>query len=107
MADGLYRQPGLTVRGLADELSLPEHRVRQLINEQLGYRNFSAYLNHYRITEAKSRLADPANARIQIAQIAFDVGFNSIGPFNRAFRQVTEQTPTEFRQAALADFSTS
>lgn len=107
MVSGVYRKPGLTVGGLANELSIPEHRLRKLINEQLGHRNFTAYLNEYRISEVKSRLADPASARIQIAQIAYEAGFNSIGPFNRAFRQATEQTPTEFRRQALADFAES
>ncbi len=107
MATGAYRKPGLTVGKLAEELSMPERRVRELINKQLGYRNFTAYLNDYRIGEATSRLADPHNARVQIAQIAYEVGFNSIGPFNRAFRQVTQQTPSEYRRQALADFAKS
>lgn len=107
MATGAYRKPGLTVGGLAESLSMPEHRVRELINKQLGYRNFTAYLNDYRIEEVKSKLADPGNSRIQIAQIAYDAGFNSIGPFNRAFRQATQKTPTEYRRQILADSSES
>ena len=35
--------------------------------------------------------------------IALDAGFQSIGPFNRAFKADTDLTPTEFRRAALAD----
>lgn len=104
MNNGAYREPGLTVGNLAKQLELPEHRLRKLINEQLGYRNFNAYLNHYRIEAAKILLADPNSARQQIIQIAYAVGFNSIGPFNRAFRLATHLTPTEYRRQALVDF---
>jgi AraC-like DNA-binding protein len=31
-----------------------------------------------------------------------DAGFQSVGPFNRAFRAATDLTPTEFRRLALA-----
>ena len=34
--------------------------------------------------------------------IAFDLGYGSLGPFNRAFRAATEVTPTEWRRQALA-----
>jgi hypothetical protein len=48
----VYRQEGLTIGGLAAKLDLPEYRLRQTINEGLGYRNFNAFLNRYRISEA-------------------------------------------------------
>ena len=34
--------------------------------------------------------------------IAMDTGFQSIGPFNRAFKAATDLTPTEFRRLAVA-----
>jgi AraC-like DNA-binding protein len=34
--------------------------------------------------------------------IAMDTGFQSIGPFNRAFKAATNLTPTEFRRLAMA-----
>jgi hypothetical protein len=43
-----YRQTGLSIGSLASQLRLPEHRVRALINHNLGFRNFNAFLNHYR-----------------------------------------------------------
>ncbi len=101
MAEGVYAEPGLTVGALAERLSVPEHRLRAVINQQLGYRNFAAFLNEYRVSAAKSALADPAQARRQILQIALDLGYGSIAPFNRAFREVVGMTPTQFRRDAL------
>jgi AraC-like DNA-binding protein len=59
-------------------------------------------VNSYRIEAAKRRLADPAEARSTVAAIAFDLGYGSLGPFNRAFRIATGSTPTEWRREALA-----
>jgi AraC-like DNA-binding protein len=56
----------------------------------------------YRIDEAKAALADPAQKQVPVLTIAMDAGFQSIGPFNRAFKAATGQTPTEFRRDALA-----
>ncbi|WP_354230522.1 helix-turn-helix domain-containing protein [Bradyrhizobium sp. F1.4.3] len=97
----VYRQEGLTIGGLAAKLDVPEHRLRQAINEGLGYRNFNAFLNRYRIDEAKTALSDPSQRDVAVLTIAMDAGFQSIGPFNRAFKAETGLTPTEFRRDAL------
>lgn len=101
MSEGAWRKPGLTVAGLAEQLGTQEHRLRAVINQGLGYRNFAAFLNEYRVEAAKAALADPALARRQILQIALDLGYGSIAPFNRAFREATGATPSEFRRRAL------
>jgi AraC-like DNA-binding protein len=98
----VYRQEGLSIGALAVRLDLPEHRLRQAINEGLGYRNFNAFLNHYRIGDAKSGLSDPGQREVPVLTIAMDAGFQSIVPFNRAFKADTGMTPTEFRRDALA-----
>jgi AraC-like DNA-binding protein len=98
----IYRQEGLTIAALAARLDLPEHRLRQVINEGLGHRNFNAFLNRYRIDEAKAALSDPSQREVPVLTIAMDAGFQSIGPFNRAFKADTGVTPTEFRRDALA-----
>lgn len=101
-ADGLCLESGLTIGGLAVRLGLPEHRARKLINQGLGYRNFADFLNAHRIAEAEARLSDPALAREQIIAHAFALGYNSLAPFNRAFRARTGLSPTEYRSRALA-----
>ncbi|MDP2120539.1 MAG: AraC family transcriptional regulator [Hoeflea sp.] len=98
---GLFLEPGLTIGGLAAILQLPEHRLRRLINSGLGYRNFAAFMNDYRIDEAKRRLSNPEMAREQIIQHAFSLGYASLAPFNRAFRERVGVSPTEFREEAL------
>lgn len=96
-----YRQEGLAIGALAARLDVPEHRLRRAINEGLGYRNFNAFLNRYRIEDARLALSDAAQREVPVLTIAMDSGFQSIGPFNRAFKAETGVTPTEFRREAL------
>ncbi|MDP1967398.1 MAG: helix-turn-helix domain-containing protein [Reyranella sp.] len=98
--DRLYRQEGLTIGVLAGKLGLPEYRLRRAINRGLGYRNFNEYLNRHRLADAKQALADPTQAEVPILTIALDSGFQSLGPFNRAFKTDTGITPTEYRRTA-------
>jgi len=98
----IYRREGLTIGALAADLGLPEYRLRRAINRQLGHRNFNTYLNGLRIAEAKAVLADPSRVDHPVLGIAIDAGFQSLGPFNRAFKAETGLTPTEFRRRALA-----
>lgn len=99
----LYRTEGLTIAALAARLRAPEHLVRKVINQRLGHRNFNAFLNRYRLEEARLALADPANAHLPVLTIALQAGFGSIGPFNRAFKDAYGATPTQFRSSAAAD----
>jgi AraC-like DNA-binding protein len=96
--DRAYRREGLTIGELATLQGLPEYRLRRLINQGLGHRNFNSFLNLYRIADAKAALADSSQAGVSILTIALDAGFNSLGPFNRAFKAETGLTPTEYRR---------
>ena len=75
--------------------------MRRLINDCLGYRNFPSYVNAHRIAAAKNRLADPTEARVSISTIAYDIGFASLGPFNRAFKEEAGVSPSEWRRKSL------
>jgi AraC-like DNA-binding protein len=99
MADErIYRHDNITIGTLATKLSIPEYKLRRLINQRLGYRNFNVFLNNHRIEEAKAALADPSQAEVPVITIAMDAGFQSLGPFNRAFKATTGVTPTEYRR---------
>jgi AraC-like DNA-binding protein len=98
-----YLAEGFTVARLAQRLAVPEYRLRRLIHERLRHRNFNAYVNGFRLEDARAALADPARRETPVLAIALDAGFQSIGPFNRAFKAATGLTPTEFRRQSLAD----
>ncbi|RQP24811.1 AraC family transcriptional regulator [Piscinibacter terrae] len=96
--DRFHRQEDASIGALAGQLGVPEHRLRRLINQRLGHRNFNAFLNRYRLADAKAALRDPAKSELPVLTIAMDAGFQSLGPFNRAFKADTGLTPTEFRR---------
>ncbi|MEM1190188.1 MAG: helix-turn-helix domain-containing protein [Pseudomonadota bacterium] len=102
LKSGAYRESGLTVVQMADRLALPEYRLRRLVTRQLGYRNFNACLNAYRVDEARRILEDPTQLRRQIGLIADELGYGSVATFNRAFKEATGSTPSSFRKAAMA-----
>ncbi|MEH6611343.1 MAG: helix-turn-helix domain-containing protein [Halioglobus sp.] len=94
----VYKDMELTIRSLGAALTIPEHRLRQHINQQLDYRNFNDFLNHYRIEEASAQLRDSENARLPVLTIAMDAGYRSMTTFNKAFRARHGLTPMEYRQ---------
>jgi AraC-like DNA-binding protein len=94
-----YATHGATIGDLSDHVAIPAYRLRALINQRLGYRNFNQYLNHYRIKEATDRLhSEPG---LPILSIALDTGFKSVSSFNTAFKAAHQKTPSEFRQSRL------
>lgn len=94
----VFRQEGLTIRELAEMLNEQEYKVRRLINGELGFRNFNDFLNQYRVNEACEMLSDPSQNRKTILEIAYSLGYQSIGPFNKAFKALKGATPTAYRK---------
>lgn len=58
--------------------------------------NFVAYINRQRVQKAHALLLNP---ELRISEIAFAVGFQSLSQFNRVFKKLVRQSPTEVRLA--------
>jgi len=56
--------------------------------------NFTEYVSRIRIEKARNLLLNP---NLRISEIAYEVGFQSLTHFNRVFKKVLGQSPTEFR----------
>lgn len=97
MENRAYRDETLTIVSLASRLGTQEYLLRRTINQGLGQRNFNSFLNKYRLAEVEEGLLDPAQENVPILTLALSAGFNSIGPFNRAFKAKHGLTPREFR----------
>jgi AraC-like DNA-binding protein/ligand-binding sensor protein len=89
-----------------DELSLAA--VAKIVNMSASYFsekfkeatgiNFVEYVARTRVEKARNLLQNP---NLRISEIAFDVGFQSLSQFNRAFKKVAGQSPRDYR-ASLA-----
>lgn len=55
---------------------------------------FTDFVNRARVEKAKRMLMKPA---ARITEVAYDVGFQSLSHFNRSFRRIASESPTEFR----------
>ncbi len=99
----VWRQGDLSLGALAQRLNCPEYRLRRVIRDHLGHGHFNAFINAHRVADACQALADPARRAEAVLSVALAAGFQSIGPFNRAFKAETGLTPTEYRRRRLAD----
>lgn len=97
--DRVYLDPELTFGQFVDFMGAPERAVRTLVNHQMGYDHFRAFLNHHRVIEA-CRLLEERDREDKLITIALDSGFASLASFNRAFRAIQGCTPSEYRTAA-------
>lgn len=98
--EAIYTRQSLKVADVARRLGEPEYKITQCVTGPLGFRNFNQMANHFRVEEAKRRLTDSAYDHLPILTIAYDCGFGSIGPFNRAFKAQTGLTPQELRRTS-------
>lgn len=97
-----YREAGCTITGLSVQLGVPEHRLRRVINQNLAYRNFNQFLNHYRVDEAAQQLV---KTDASVSNIALEVGFASLSAFNKAFKDRYGMTPTTYRLTNFAQLA--
>jgi AraC-like DNA-binding protein/ligand-binding sensor protein len=63
---------------------------------------FTDYVARVRLEDARTKLLNP-NRRV--SEVAYDVGFQSLTQFNRMFKRVFGQSPSEFRKRIVANRS--
>lgn len=56
--------------------------------------NFTEYVSRVRIEKSKNLLLNP---NLRVSEIAYEIGFQSLTHFNRVFKKIVGQSPTEFR----------
>jgi xylan 1,4-beta-xylosidase len=89
-----YRQE-ITLNELSQNEFLSVHYLSKFIQKHLGM-PFSKYVDSIRLDHA---VKDIVFTDIPLTQIALDNGFASVKAFNRAFKELYHQTPSEYRRA--------
>lgn len=92
----LYKNPDLKLSDLAVKMNISSHQLSQLLNDNLG-KNFSIYINEYRINEACERILNGTHLKIE--EIGYEVGFNSKSTFFTTFKKIKNTTPLLYREA--------
>jgi ligand-binding sensor domain-containing protein/AraC-like DNA-binding protein len=93
----IYLDENISLQSLAENLNIQPYQLSQLLNEKLN-QNFSDFINYHRIQEAKKILAGPKGAEKKNTAVAFDVGFNSMTAFYKAFKKFAGMTPNRYKK---------
>jgi len=96
-----WRNSDLTLADLADRLGTTPHKLSEVLNSQLGL-TFYDFVNGYRVREVQRRIAAGDARKVTMLALALDAGFASKSTFNVVFKKHTQQTPSDYRQAAGA-----
>lgn len=93
--DKIYRQNNISLEILSEKLGTSRHNTSQVINEHFNL-NFFDLINKYRITEALEILQNDRHKNLNIIDVAYEVGFNNKVTFNKSFKKILSQTPSQY-----------
>ena len=91
----LFTNSELTLAELAEILQVQPNYLSQVINT-FENKPFYDYINSKRIDVVIKLIALPENKKYTILSLAFECGFNSKSSFNKHFKKITNQTPSEY-----------
>ncbi|CAM4090717.1 helix-turn-helix domain-containing protein [Zobellia roscoffensis] len=97
-----YLDSNLTLRNMAEMLEIPPNHLSQLLNEGFQ-KNFSEFVNSYRLETFKSKAADASQRHLTILALAYDSGFNSKTVFNTYFKKAMGVTPRAYWKTITAN----
>lgn len=86
----------LTLKSLSEAVDISPHHLSEVLNQQNG-KNFYRFVNEYRIEHVCAALQETPDAKL--IDLAIDAGFSSKSTFNAVFKQIKNQTPSEFRKS--------
>lgn len=91
-----FLDPDLTLKTFSDHLNIPSRQVSHHINQGLNM-TFIDFVNKYRIELVKQSIPLEDFDHLTLNGIALESGFNSKSTFNRVFKSMTGQTPSQFK----------
>ncbi len=98
--DKIYKENHINLDMVAQKLNTTRHNASQIINEHFKV-SFHEFVNMYRINEAKQLLLQDKSRRLNIINVAYEVGYNNKVTFNKAFKKDTQLTPSEFQKNVI------
>jgi len=83
----------LSLAGVAKAVNTSPFYFCKLFKKSTGI-NFTDYVSRIRIERARNLLLNP---NLRVSEIAYEVGFQSLTHFNRVFKKVNGQSPSDYR----------
>jgi len=93
-----HQNENLSLSSLAGEIGISSHQLSELLNTRLGM-GFSRYVRGKRIDAAKALLVSAPSQ--SILSVSMDTGFRSQSAFYAAFKEITGQSPGDYRETHL------
>ena len=90
-----WMDPALNLSMLSTYTGIPAKSISAVLNQHMN-KSFNEFINSYRIAAIKSRLLSSTNKNLTIAGLAYECGFNSQPTFQRAFKNIQGESPSEF-----------
>lgn len=91
----VYRRNDMNLDILSELLETNRHNTSQVINEHFDM-NFFELMNKFRIEEAVRLIHGDSENKLNIIDIAYEVGYNNKVTFNKAFKKIHEVTPSQY-----------
>lgn len=93
-----HQTEDLTLSQVAKAVNMSSYYFCKMFKRVAGI-NFTDYVARVRIEKSKNLLLNP---NLRVSEIAFEVGFQSLTHFNRVFKKITGQSPSDYRSQLLA-----
>lgn len=90
-----YLNPDLRLSELSSKFNINSNSLSTILNLCFE-KNFNDLINEYRINYFINKVNEIDLNKYTLLSIAFDCGFNSKTTFNRAFKKVTAQNPSDY-----------
>ncbi len=87
----------LSLSDLSRDLSISSHQLSEILNCRIK-KNFSTFINEYRVNEAKKIMEDEPDR--SLISVGMAVGFNSYSTFNSVFLRYEGISPGKYRKQA-------
>jgi AraC-like DNA-binding protein len=103
--DQPWRDPDLTLSGLAARINTTTHKLSAVLNGRVA-QSFYDFVNGYRVRDVQRQLLAPNAASRTLLAMSMDAGFASKSTFNAVFRRQVGMTPSAWREVQQASSQT-
>ena len=97
LEEKIYRNPDLSRDDVAEKLGISSGYLSQVL-KNASDKNFSEYVNNYRVKAAKNMLSDSTFDKFSIHAIGEEAGFKSRSAFYNSFQKSVGQSPGNFKK---------
>ncbi|MGB5243073.1 MAG: AraC family transcriptional regulator [Lutimonas sp.] len=95
-----YLNPELNLSDLARQANMSRAQLSEVINTGF-HKNFNDFVNMYRVEAFKTLIKEDKQKQLSLLGIAYECGFNSKATFNRVFKKLTDNSPSEYLQSQI------